>query len=371
MSSVPPPSAARRALGPTVVLGAAVLFTAGVTAAVLSRGGSTPAADTGRPAPAGGTRAPVAPSPSDATSGTAVSCPAPTVTVKSADDLTGALRSAGPGASIRVADGVYRGTFVAARSGTAAHPVWLCGGRGAVLDGGTTGNGYGLHLDPAEHWRVVGLTVRNAQKGIVADGTTGTVLQDLLVEQIGDEGIHLRSASTDNAVLRNTIRHTGLRKPAFGEGIYIGSANSNWAEYSAGAPDRSDGNLVQGNTISDTTAESVDIKEGTTGGTLIGNTFDGARLTGADSWVDVKGNDWLIADNVGRSAGKDGFQTHQVYDGWGSGNVFRGNTATERGSGVDFYIHRPDDTHNRVECDNRAGAGGAATSNTACVPTPP
>ena len=35
-------------------------------------------------------------------------------------------------------------------------------------------------------------------------------------------------------------------------------------------PDRSDRNVVAGNTISDTTAESIDIKEGTTGGTVVG-----------------------------------------------------------------------------------------------------
>lgn len=300
-----------------------------------------------------------------------VSCPAPTVTVSTAAGLTAALRAAKPGTSIRLADGTYRGTFEATTSGTSARPVWLCGRRAAVLDVGTTGKGYGLHLDPAEHWRVVGLTVRNAQKGVVADGTRGTVLQGLLVEQIGDEGIHLRSASSGNTVLGNTVRRTGLRKPKFGEGIYVGSANSNWGEYSAGGPDRSDRNLVQENTISDTSAESVDIKEGTTGGLLTGNVFDGTGLTGADSWVDVKGNDWIVADNVGRSAGKDGFQTHQVYEGWGTGNVFRGNTATDRGSGVDFYIHKPDDTGNRVVCDNRGGSGGAATSNVVCTPASP
>ena len=300
--------------------------------------------------------------------GVAVVCPAATVTVHSADELTTALRAAGPGTSIRLADGVYSGTFVAQNSGTAANPVWLCGGRGAVLDGGGTSSGYALHLDPAEHWRVVGFTVRNAQKGVMADATTGTVLQDLLVEQIGDEAIHLRSASTGNAVLRNTVRGTGLHSPKFGEGIYIGSAESNWKTYSGGNPDRSDHNLVQGNTISDTTSESVDIKEGTTGGALLGNTFDGSGSTSADSWVDVKGNDWLIADNSGTHTEKDGFQTHQILDGWGTGNIFRRNVAQTRGTGVDIYIHKPDDTANQVFCDNRSGSGGPATSNVSCLP---
>jgi hypothetical protein len=44
-----------------------------------------------------------------------------------------------------------------------------------------------------------------------------------------------------------------------------------------------------------------------TGGTLSGNTFDGAGMSGADyadSWVDVKGNSWAVSacDNTAATA---------------------------------------------------------------------
>lgn len=295
-----------------------------------------------------------------------VSCPAATVTVHTADELTIALRAARPGASIHLTDRTYSGTFTAQTSGTAAQPIWLCGSRRAVLDGGGTGSGYGLHLNPAQHWRIVGFAIRNSQKGVMTDGTTDTVLQDLLVEQIGDEAIHLRKTSTANSVLRNTVRNTGLHTGKYGEGIYIGSAISNWATFSGGGPDRSDHNLVQDNVISNTTAESADIKEGTIGGALVDNTFDGIGMADADSWVDVKGNDWLIAGNVGVHTSKDGFQTHQVVDGWGAGNTFSGNTARSRGAGVDFYVHKADSTGNHLLCDNRSGSDRPASSNVAC-----
>ena len=267
-----------------------------------------------------------------------------------------------------MADGVYAGSFVAATSGTPDQPVWLCGGPGAVLDGEGITRGYGLHLAPAQYWRVVGFTVRNAQKGVVADATRGTTIQDLTVQDIGDEGIHLRTFSTGSAVLNNTVRRTGLRNEKFGEGVYVGSAESNWETYSGGQPDRSDNVLVHGNRISQTTSESVDIKEGTTGGVLSDNTFDGAGTSAADSWVDVKGNGWLISGNTGAQASQDGYQTHQILDGWGTDNVFRRNTARTRGSGVDIYIHKPDDTANRVYCDNRDAGGAAASSNVQCLP---
>lgn len=294
-----------------------------------------------------------------------VSCPAPTVTVASAAELTTALAGAAPGDSIRLADGTYDGKFVATAAGTQAAPVFLCGGAGAVLDAGGVKSGYGLHLDGASWWRLVGFTVRNAQKGVMADGARHSVLQALTVEDIGDEGIHLRAFSTDNLVVGNTVRRTGQRREKFGEGIYVGSATSNWEEYSQGGPDRSDRNVVRGNSISEVTAEAVDIKEGTSKGVLVGNVFDGSGMTedGADSWVDVKGNSWLIQGNKGTDSLLDGYQTHDVEDGWGTDNVFRGNTATnvkEYG-----FALRPV-LGNKVSCDNKV-TGGKGLSNVDCA----
>jgi Periplasmic copper-binding protein (NosD) len=321
----------------------------------------TPSEDESSAAPVVASGAPATKLPS----GKKVSCPAATVTVGNADELTAALGSAQPGDSIHLSDGTYSGEFVATASGTPDDPIFLCGGSGAVLDGGSITGGYVFYLKGAQHWRLVGFSVRNGQKGVVADGTTGSVIQGLTVSQIGDEGIHLRSRSTGNAVLDNTVSHTGLRRDKFGEGIYVGSAVSNWGNYSGGQPDRSDFNLVQGNTISNTGAESVDIKEGTTGGAVVDNTFDGAGMTGGDSWVDVKGNDWRIQGNVGRDTPKDGYQTHHILDDWGSHNVFIDNTADGTVPGVDFYVHDAETTANVIECNNR-GDGGAATSNVTC-----
>jgi nitrous oxidase accessory protein NosD len=286
--------------------------------------------------------------------GAKVTCPRATVRVATADELSAALAAAAPGTVIALADGTYRGHFVADRSGSADLPVWLCGGAGAVLDGGGTASGYVLHLSAVAYWRVVGITVTDGQKGIVADATASSVIQGVTVHDVGNEGIHLRAASTGNAVLDCTVRATGQRRGKFGEGIYVGSARSNWDKYGAGGgPDRSDHNLVQGNTISQTTAESVDIKEGTTSGSLLDNSFDGSGMSAADSWVDVKGNGWTIRGNTGRTSPLDGFQTHQILDGWGTGNTFTGNTA----DGVPgAAIHLAPALANVVGCGN-AGPG--------------
>ncbi|NAZ74483.1 hypothetical protein GTQ99_03470 [Kineococcus sp. T13] len=295
-----------------------------------------------------------------------VTCPAPTARVTSAAELSEALQDARPGDVVHLADGTYEGNFAATASGTADDPVWLCGGRGAVLDAGGPKEGYGFHLDGASHWRLVGFTVRNAQKGVVADGSTGSVLQDLLVERIGDEAIHLRSHSTRNSVLRNTVRDTGLRREKFGEGVYVGSAQSNWEKYGAGGPDRSDGNVVAWNDIARTTSESVDVKEGTTGGLLLENVFDGTGMVESDSWVDVKGNGWTVRGNTGRNTPDQGFQTHRILDGWGAGNTFDDNVLDVPDGAVAIYVHDPDVTGNVITCSNRDSGGHPVTSTVPC-----
>lgn len=310
--------------------------------------------------------------------------PARAVTVATSEQLAAALADARPGDVITMADGTYTtkglqadlqvgdtryyGTFVVSRSGTADAPIVLQGGPGAVVDGAPGEDGtstqYGLYLAGVEHVAVRGFAVRNVSKGIVADRSSRVSISSMLVEEIGQEAIHLRASTHHSIVADNVVRRTGLDNASFGEGVYIGSAQSNWATYSDGQPDRSDHNQVLRNTISQTGAESVDIKEGSSYGVLRGNVFDGAGMTGsfADSWVDVKGNDWTIEGNRGTTALEDGFQVHVILDGWGERNTFRGNVADVRGPGHGFWVQQGA-IGNVVTCDNvvTAAASGFST----------
>jgi hypothetical protein len=294
-----------------------------------------------------------------------VTCPEPTVTVHSADELEQAVRSAKPGDVIRLAPGTYEGKFVAQSSGTREQPIFLCGDASSVLDGGGIKKGYAFHLNKANFWRLIGFTVRNSQKGVMADTTNGSIIQGLSVHEIGDEAIHLRNFSTGNIVQYNKIYNTGLRREKFGEGVYLGSAESNWKNVTGGRMDKSDNNVVRGNVIR-ATAEAIDIKEGTSGGRIVGNVFDGSALGGDkfnDSWVDVKGNNYVIDGNTGKKTNEDGFQTHEIVDGWGTGNVFRKNIIDlDGGTGVGI-----NDTAggNRIDCDNKV-SGGEITKKGEC-----
>ncbi|WP_251039473.1 nitrous oxide reductase family maturation protein NosD [Arthrobacter sp. ISL-72] len=295
----------------------------------------------------------------------AVECPRPTKSVRTAIELSSALASARPGDVIHMNDGVYTGRFTADHPGSAQERIFLCGGPGAVLDGGDIREGYVLHLDQADYWVLSGFTVRNAQKGIVADAVAGAVLEKLTVMQVGMEGIHLRRNSSSNLLLENTVRDTGQDVPEYGEGIYIGSALSNWCTMTGCRPDESNYNTISGNTISATTGESVDIKEGTVGGVVSRNRFNGTGMTTADAWVNVKGNAWTIEGNEGRDAPRDGFQTHNVLHNWGDHNLFTGNTAAVNGPG--HGIAATPALHNTVSCSNTAPGARQGPSNIKCT----
>lgn len=272
---------------------------------------------------------PPAPDPASASSPALVPGLSPssdTVTVSTADELRGALSNARPGQTIHLSDGVYVGTFTAPVSGTPQLPITLTGSRAALLTAESITGGYGLHVT-GSYWVINGFSVARSGKGIVLDGSLHTRISGVDVGFIGDEGVHFRHGSSDSSIVDSTVHDTGLKAPGFGEGIYIGSAHSNWGSVmgSSSTPDRTDRVVVMGNHLVNTSAEGVDVKEGTTGGSVLSNVFTNAGYSGAnfaDSWVDVKGNGYLIEGNRGSAARSDAFQVHQALVGWGLGNDF-------------------------------------------------
>ncbi len=291
------------------------------------------------------------------------------VNVGSTAQLTRALRYARPGDYIHLANGTYRSRFSARVSGAATRRITICGSRRAILNGGSLKTGYGLHI-AASYWTVAGFSVTNSLKGIMLDRARYVVMRGLAIYRIGDEGVHFRTNSSYDRLERSTIHEVGLTHPQNGEGVYVGSANANWATYTAGQPDASNQNQIVGNTIGPrTTAESIDVKEGTTGTVITGNTFSGVGMNaavGADSWVDLKGNNAVVTDNIGVTAPLDGYQTHVILAGWGNNNVFRANRADVGAPGYGFRIH-PSATGTIVGCDNVVANATAGFANIPCT----
>ncbi|GGO81513.1 chondroitinase-B domain-containing protein [Wenjunlia tyrosinilytica] len=250
---------------------------------------------------------------------------ATTIDVSTAAQLKSALTNANPGDTIRLADGTYSGNFKTTRAGTSGSPITLTGSAKAVL---TAGGGYGLHLNGASYWRVKGITVTGGQKGIMLDSAVGVVIDGVTVHGLDMEGVHFRKSSRDGVIKNSRIYDTGRDDSGMGEGVYVGSAG--------GLSDKSDRVQILDNVIGPNVGgEAVDLKEGTRGGRVAGNSFDGKGLTGNnydDSWVDVKGNDYVIENNTGKNTTNNGYETHTQQSGWGCGTVFRGNKSDLNGA---------------------------------------
>ncbi|WP_328912824.1 MULTISPECIES: right-handed parallel beta-helix repeat-containing protein [unclassified Streptomyces] len=248
-----------------------------------------------------------------------------TVEVTTAKELKAALTDAAPGQTIHLADGTYTGNFKVTVSGTASSRITLTGSSQAIL---TSSGGYGLYLNGASYWTVHGLTVTGGQKGIVTDTAAHVVIDSVTVHGLQMEGVHFRNSSTDAVIENSWIYDTGLERPGYGEGVYVGTANT--------LSDNSDRAQILNNVIGPNVgAENIDLKEGTTGGLVSGNTFDGSGLSMTnfdDSWVDVKGNNYTITGNHGTHTLNDGYQTHTQQPGWGCGTVFRDNVSDLTGA---------------------------------------
>jgi hypothetical protein len=284
---------------------------------------------------------------------------ASTFSVSTATQLTQALKSVRAGDVITLAPGLYKGRFVGTAIGYSTKRITLQGPRTAVLDAGSVNTGYALYLNGARYWTVRGITVQNALKGIILDNSSYNVLEDVAVSNVGTTGVHFRRHSSYNTLQNSVISYTGLQEPGYGEGVYIGSAKSNWSTYTSGSPDRSDKNKVLNNTIGPyVAAESIDVKEGTTGGEIRANYFDATGMTGAnyaDSWIDVKGNGYIINNNFGfngaSSALLDGMQVHVAVSGWGNNNSFSENQLSVGALGYGFLVEKGA-TGNKIYASN-------------------
>ncbi|WP_443071193.1 right-handed parallel beta-helix repeat-containing protein [Streptomyces sp. NBC_01476] len=283
------------------------------------------------------------------------------VAVSTSAQLKDALAAAVPGQTIQLADGTYTGNYKTTVSGTAQNRITLTGSADAVLTT-STGGGYGLYLNGASYWTVHGITVTHAQKGIMLDTADHVVLDSVTVHDTTMEGIHFRNSSRYGVLRNSTVHDTGTAHDGKGEGVYVGTANT--------LTDQSDDVQILDNTIGPNIGgENIDLKEGTTGGLVSGNTFDGNGETNVnfdDSWIDVKGNAYTIEDNHGVHTLKDGYQTHTQVAGWGCGTVFRHNTSDLTGAGV-TPSYAFDVTNYSATCPVTITSDNTVTAGTALV----
>lgn len=235
------------------------------------------------------------------------------VRVSTAEGLLSALEGALPGDRIVLAPGTYENdvwkgdwsAFFSEAGGTEELPITLCSEdpeHPAVICGVSQENKVGLHIK-GEYWHLEDLVVRNCSKGIVLDKASNSALIRCEVCDTGTEGIHLRD-DTSNCLIEDCYVHDcGTVTAKYGEGIYIGSAKG-----TTGYGFDCHYNTVRNCRISNVAADCIDIKEYTKGTLVEGCTLDGCGTkgeNGADSLLEIKGNDVVVRNNVGYRSGNE------------------------------------------------------------------
>ncbi len=215
-----------------------------------------------------------------------------------ADALQAALDAAVPGAVLQLEPSVYHGRFRATAVATADAPIVLCGTAGTVLDGGDVAGGYALQLEGAAYWDVRDLAVRGGQKGVVLDATTHSSLSGLTISDVGQEGLHLRSGSSDNTVRSVTVERTGLTDPEFGEGVYVGFRGVELVPLHRvrSRPQRSE--LVLRSHRARHHRGGARRQGGHDRGMVRDSSLSTSSAAVVDSAVDLKGADWRIEGNT-------------------------------------------------------------------------
>lgn len=269
--------------------------------------------------------------------------------VSTASELRTAVKNAKAGDMIKVAPGEYdlqRQKVYSEAEGTSDLPITIEAlekNDPPVLKCSSPEHNYVLHII-GDYWCIDGLILSNAQKGIVLDNSNNTVIQNCEIYDIGAEAVAIRDGSSYCTIQSCYIHDTGLVSPGYGEGVYIGSSKDK-TEFDF----KCDYNKVMNCTFKNVAAEHVDVKEYTTGTEIGECTFYGDGMTGANyagSFLDLKGNDCYIHDNIGYRNGNvkivAAFEVHEQVEGWGYHHVFENNT---------LYMDQPygaEDTSRRI-----------------------
>lgn len=263
------------------------------------------------------------------------------VNVASSSALSSAMSGANPGDCITLASGTYAAVPANSRSGTAADSIYLRGPKSAVLTGilGIRGR----------YWNVSGFTIRGGTYCIEVNGGRSNTFRDLDVSGCGQEGIVLHFKASQNVVEGNWIHDTGKSSRRYGEAVYIGRGGGTDANV-----DPSDSNRVKGNQLGpNVTAEHIDVKRGTRGNVIEGNTSDARGIvyeSGHVGWVYMSGGiNTVLRGNSLTNLNTSGVVPFAMYGASGNlwtRNVVRNSTFTKGwttgllGSG------------NVVKCDN-------------------
>ncbi|CBN79456.1 FirrV-1-B30 precursor [Ectocarpus siliculosus] len=207
--------------------------------------------------------------------------------------IASALAEAGAGDTVVLADGTYNEAIVTVQGGESGNPLIISGGRGALVNAGDDGKVVNVQHSwvTLEGFSVDGKISDDDEadsyvdKCVFVEGPStsgeerleGFVMQDVSVQNCGDECVRLKSFVVGAVISDNVIQDCGVRDFVYGgggkngEGVYVGTSSNQWSD----GPDECNDNTITGNTITPNGNECVDVKEGSTGTIIEDNTCSG------------------------------------------------------------------------------------------------
>ena len=298
------------------------------------------------------------------------------VRVSTGSQLSAAMKAALPGDSIVLAPNTYTGAFdaLADHDGTATRPIYVTGPRTAILKGTKLSTGNGI-LAKGDYWVFQGFQITGSLGGVAVINARHVTISSLWIHDVGQAAINPRVNSTYTVIKNNLIQNTGRYIAEYGEGVYVGSSPNSWCARTNCNPDKTNYTEVTGNVFGPgITVQNVDVKPGTTGGIISGNTFSGVGFNSTSSssdWVTMSGTGYLIENNTGSNAPKigDGYR-NMVANGYGFNNTYRNNKLSGGGAaGYGFNVSKSA-TGIVIKCSPSTTVTGFAKgfSNRACTP---
>lgn len=267
-------------------------------------------------------------------------------------------------------------------NGTKSNPIKLIGSKSSVITSDNITSKYGLHLQGNSYWIIEGFTVTKSSKCVMLDSSSHNVINNLRITQSGDEALHLRKFSSYNIVSNCFIDSTGMNpasaQSGYAEGMYVGTANSNWINNSNNQVDTCNYNILTGNVFGSLIrSENIDIKEGTMGGEISNNVFNGLGCNGnnsADKYVDIKGDNYTIKCNTGQGNSANilnGFEVNinkittknglVVNKNFGDYNTFANNTLNMTGTtGHAIFINSYSGVIHNTMCSSNTAINAAS-----------
>lgn len=190
--------------------------------------------------------------------------------------------------------GTHTGNMKTSAHGTASAPI-IVRGINATVQTASQSTGYGVDVRH-DYWRFDDFTINYAMKGFYCLNADHGVATRIDITNIGQEAFKFRRYTNHWEVVACSVDGTGQTAGDYGEGFYVGDAQSNWE--SSTTPDTSGHITFRDCHTLNTTNDGYDVKEGAHHVKFIGCTADFSGIEPVGGHARGDSGFYLRGDNL-------------------------------------------------------------------------